>query len=66
MVNFIPIMEATLFDKFHQNLPLTFSTFNKRKNDEIFPRQHFKDHAEKEIEKGLKQRGENTQPIHYS
>jgi len=34
MINFSPIMEEILFDKFHQMLPSTFSTFQKRKKDD--------------------------------
>jgi len=37
MINFGPIMEEILFDKFHQILPLTFSIFNKRKKEEESP-----------------------------
>ena len=34
MIEFGPIMEEILFDKFHQLLPSTFSTFQKRKKEE--------------------------------
>ena len=34
MIEFGPIMEEILFDKFHQLLPSTFSTFQKRKKED--------------------------------